>query len=132
MEPPDAPRTFLMAAKKDLLAASNMQNPDQFPTEVFGFHVQQAIEKGLKSLLEANGIPFSRTHNLRFLVGLAEQNNLLPNVDSARVFIPLNAFAVQYRYEAIDAGNDPIDRKYWVEKATDFIGFIENSVDGFR
>jgi hypothetical protein len=39
----------LSMAGKDLVAAQNMLNGEVFADEVFGFHVQQAMEKSLKA-----------------------------------------------------------------------------------
>ena len=42
-------RILLEAAKRDYSALTGMDNPVVFSDEIFGFHVQQVIEKLLKA-----------------------------------------------------------------------------------
>lgn len=47
----ESARGYLAAARRDAQALAHMFDEHAFPLEIFGFHVQQAIEKGLKSWL---------------------------------------------------------------------------------
>jgi HEPN domain-containing protein len=44
--------------------------------DVVGFHAQQAVEKALKVALVLADIDFSRSHDLRELVGIAADNDV--------------------------------------------------------
>jgi HEPN domain-containing protein len=55
-------------ARRDLQALSNMQNPDQFSEEIFGFHAQQAIEKALKAWIALRRIEYPKTHDISILI----------------------------------------------------------------
>jgi hypothetical protein len=44
---------------------------------------------------------------MRLIEILRERGN---NVDDIEQFVELNAFAVQYRYESLYSGEDPLDR----------------------
>ncbi|MCL5271298.1 MAG: hypothetical protein M1457_12290 [bacterium] len=48
MAPSDEARQLLAAAAKDRRALGGMADAAVFADEVFGFHAQQAAEKGLK------------------------------------------------------------------------------------
>ncbi len=41
----DTAGNMLAAAQRDLQALRNMENPEDFSAEIFGFHAQQAVEK---------------------------------------------------------------------------------------
>lgn len=61
------------------------------------FHAQQAVEKYLKALLQQEGIPFSRTHDLTQLL-----RSLLPLFSDLKVLSDdlewLTTFSVEIRY----------------------------------
>ena len=65
-------RHFLGIAERDYRALGGMRDPEVFSDEIFGFHVQQAVEKALKAWLCALGVPFPRTHDLDELGALLE------------------------------------------------------------
>ena len=70
------------------------------PDGPFGFHVQQAIEKLLKALLEQLSVPFARSHDLNYLAALisAEGETLplaVPDLSQ------IGTFAVTHRYDDI-------------------------------
>jgi HEPN domain-containing protein len=41
-----------------------------------GFHAQQAVEKGMKVVLMLEGIDFPKTHDLEYLIVLAEKQSI--------------------------------------------------------
>lgn len=45
----DQAETYLLMAGKDHRALVALQDPHGVDVEIFGFHVQQAVEKGLKA-----------------------------------------------------------------------------------
>ena len=58
----DEPRRWMLLAESDLILAQ--QVPEGVVLEFRLFHAQQAVEKSLKAVLVARGLPFSRTHNI--------------------------------------------------------------------
>lgn len=66
------------------------------------FHAQQAVEKYLKGLLQQEGIPFTRTHDLSVLLDL-----ILPVFPDLKKLSDdlewLSAFAVEFRYPGEEA-----------------------------
>jgi HEPN domain-containing protein len=51
MKDPEQARSLLRVARRDYRALCGMEDPAVFSNEVFGFHVQQAVEKALKAWL---------------------------------------------------------------------------------
>jgi hypothetical protein len=64
---------LLTIASRDYRALCGMKDSDVFSPEIFGFHVQQAVEKALKACLCILGVPFPRTHDLDELGVLLEE-----------------------------------------------------------
>jgi HEPN domain-containing protein len=70
------------------------------PESIFGFHAQQAVEKLIKALLSAQGVPFELTHNLgRLGIALQATGENLPTTPLS--LSELNDFAVLYRYDLL-------------------------------
>jgi HEPN domain-containing protein len=86
-----------------------MTDPDLFADEVFGFHAQQAVEKTLKAWVALLGGEYPFVHDLDALLNVLRR--LGADVDTLRGFVELNAFAVQFRYEAFESPDEPLDRR---------------------
>lgn len=90
-------RALLRMAHKDFNALTGMLDSTLFADEIFGFHVQQAIEKGLKAWLCACGIAYPPTHDLARLLTLLEKTGT--DVEQFWPLVQFTIFAVQARYE---------------------------------
>lgn len=102
-------RDFLRMAEKDWCALRGMANQELFSVEIFGFHVQQAVEKTLKAWLSCIGTIFPRTHDLDELASLLEDAGHAVGED----FVPLlefTDFAVVFRYDAYPDLQADVDR----------------------
>jgi HEPN domain-containing protein len=78
------------------------------PDHVAGFLAQQAIEKALKAVLTARGVPFERSHDIDYLYGLVEDTGLRLTPE-LRAAVALTPWAVEHRYAGpFDAS--PLDR----------------------
>lgn len=110
MKDPDQATMLLHMAEKDYRALLVMQDPEAIATEIFGLHVQQAVEKGIKAWLCLLGVPYPKKHDLDELATLlGKVGEAMPDA-----FIPLltyTDFAVSFRYEAFDDFDDDIDRQ---------------------
>jgi HEPN domain-containing protein len=109
MKETDLARSLLSSAEKDLKAIRNMMDPDLFADEVFGFHAQQAVEKTLKAWIALLGGEYPFVHDLDALLNTLKR--LGADVDALRGLVELNAFAVQFRYEAFESPDEPLDRR---------------------
>ncbi|HST54779.1 MAG TPA: HEPN domain-containing protein [Solirubrobacteraceae bacterium] len=84
-----------------------VDNPE-VPDHVAGFLAQQAIEKALKAVLTARGVPFERSHDIDYLCGVIEDSGL-PLTYELRAAVALTPWAVEFRYaDPFDAR--PLDR----------------------
>ena len=97
-------------AEKDCRALSGMADEEVFSSEIFGFHVQQAVEKTLKAWLCVLGVAFPKTHDLDELVTLLEQaGQSVP--PSFATLLDFTDFAVAFRYDAFPELEGEIDRR---------------------
>ena len=78
--------------------------------ETLCFHAQQAVEKSLKAVLVAQGIPFPRTHILKILIELLPSDLCLP-ADPFDVG-KLTDYAVSSRYPGTE---EPVDEEQYRE-----------------
>ena len=97
MSPRNQAHVLLELAQNDYKAAMILGQASDPQLEAAGFHLQQAVEKGLKAWLADLDIAFPRTHDLSLLLGLLEDAN--QQIDSYWELLGLNPFAVQFRYE---------------------------------
>ncbi|MBF0179395.1 MAG: HEPN domain-containing protein [Magnetococcales bacterium] len=105
----DQAKSYLLMAYKDLRALAAMGDPGNFDVEIFGFHVQQAVEKGLKAWLCLRNARFPKKHDLLELNSLLDKSgDTLPEP-----FYPLldfTDFATTFRYDAYPDFDEEIDR----------------------
>jgi len=78
--------------------------------EIIYFHFQQCIEKLIKSYLDYKGIKFPHTHDLKNLIDIMKDNNLLFIKDEyIDYIILLTQYAVEGRYSII---HDDLEDSY--------------------
>ena len=122
-------RNLLAIAQRDYRALCGMEDPAIFSDEIFGFHVQQAVEKALKAWLCVLGVPFPRTHDLDELGALLEETGQrLP------AFVPdlleFTDFAVAFRYEAFPDMEGDIDRRDCADKIARLLEHVRHILEG--
>ncbi|HNT33412.1 MAG TPA: HEPN domain-containing protein [bacterium] len=105
----DQSLSLLEMSWKDFKALCGMLDADVFDQEIFGFHVQQAAEKAFKSLLALNVGEYPKVHDLRLLI--RELQNAGADIAPFLSLLEFNTYAVQFRYEALGAPDEPIDRE---------------------
>jgi len=89
--------------------------------EEIGFHIEQAVEKLLKTLLSLNKIDFPKIHDIEKLISLSKEHNIkLP--DYIDEFEALTMFAVDFRYDFIE--NESVDIKYYLDRVKEFIEWV--------
>ncbi|MBN1362936.1 MAG: HEPN domain-containing protein [Sedimentisphaerales bacterium] len=103
-------RSLLCMAEKDFRALCGMEDSEVFSPEIFGFHVQQAVEKTLKAWLCALGVAFPRIHDLDELAALLEEaGQSVPPAFAA--LLDFSDFAVAFRYDAFPDFEGEMDRQ---------------------
>ena len=113
---------LLAIARRDLLAAQGMGDAAVFHEAVWGFQVQQAIEKALKAwlyLLEQDP-PF--THDLVALFKLLDRAGV--DISAFRELARFTDFAVQIRYDD-QPDLQGLDRLVWNRKAETLVMAVE-------
>ena len=100
---------YLEKSWQDISAVKEMADNDLVSDEIVGFHAQQSVEKMLKALLCLNEVEFRKTHDLRELLDLCADNQIILHDDFERTD-ELTSFAVQYRYDFFMSG-DSYDRE---------------------
>lgn len=98
---------LLAAAHRDIAALRIMLDPADVADSIYGFHMQQAVEKSLKAWLAFHVGEFPFTHDLALLLGLLEDH---ADVSAYGDLIQYTPYAVQLRYDVFDA-DVPIDRQ---------------------
>ena len=93
---------WVQKAEQDWEVAHKLAGENLPPRDVVCFHCQQAAEKYLKALLQENGLPVPRTHELADILDLLTPANatlgrLRRKADS------LTQYAVDYRYPGMMA-----------------------------
>jgi HEPN domain-containing protein len=68
----DVAKALLEKARGDEIGLRVLADRTDVPDHVVGFLAQQAIEKALKSVLTARGVPFERSHDIEYLCDLAK------------------------------------------------------------
>ena len=121
-------RELLNAAERDLSALRGMGDVEIFADEIFGFHVQQAIEKSFKTWLALFGETYPTTHNLaRLLTALGTRAPEAAEFKDLTVYSP---YAVVLRY-ADDAPNmAPPDRDHCVRRVEALLTRVRGSMEG--
>lgn len=116
---------MLLMAGKDYRSLLVMQDSESVDTEIFGFHVQQAVEKGLKSWLSLLGVSFPKKHDLDDLAArLADVGEELP--DEFGQLLTYTDFATIFRYDAYPDMIAAIDREAITILVGRFIQHVEN------
>ncbi|MBV5297254.1 MAG: HEPN domain-containing protein [Rhodoferax sp.] len=102
-------QAMLRMAHRDLKALGGMHDDAVFADEIFGFHVQQAVEKSLKAWMCAIGMTYPFTHHLNRLLMLLKEAGM--NVDAFWWADEFTIYAHQARYEEGHLSADaPLDR----------------------
>lgn len=120
-------RALLRMAHKDFNALTGMLDNALFADEIFGFHVQQAVEKALKAWLCAYDIAYPPTHDLARLLTLLERVGA--DVEQFWPLVQFTIFAVQARYEeGLTDLDEPLERIVEIENVRALLAATENFV----
>lgn len=104
---------LLQKAREDLSAAQVLVATEDQADHVIGFHLQQAIEKALKSILAVHAIEIPRTHDLGYLAEqISDLNIEIPKPVTTSDW--LTPWGVLFRY---DSYPEALDRDKALETA---------------
>ena len=120
-------QAMLRMAQRDLSALTGMHNDAVFADEIFGFHVQQAVEKSLKAWMCAAGISYPFTHQIsRLLVLLRDAG---AEVEAFWWLDEFTIYAHQARYEEGNVAADaPLDREMLIQSVAALVIQVEGKI----
>lgn len=122
----DHARRLLGLAVADLTALRHMLDQQSFSEGVFGFHAQQAIEKALKAWIAALALEYPKSHDVSALLRILRSTGAdLTPYSSMEDF---TVFAVQYRYEAYEQEDKPLNRAEVITKVGSLVAQVERVV----
>jgi HEPN domain-containing protein len=99
----------------------------QVVDSIYGFHVQQAVEKALKAWLALRGERYPLTHDLPRLFSLLRQCGA--EVAAFQDLDRFTPYAVQARYEAGDPDEEaPLERPFIVAEVGELLTHVERSL----
>jgi HEPN domain-containing protein len=106
---------LLQKAEMDITAVEELLGSTRVSDSIIGFHLQQAVEKLLKALLAANDIRYRKTHDIRELLDLLEDREILVPEELVDLddYTP---YAVEFRYEDISYEQETLDRTEAMKK----------------
>ncbi|MDH2918606.1 MAG: HEPN domain-containing protein [Sideroxydans sp.] len=121
-------KSLLRMAHKDFNALVGMRENSLFADEIFGFHVQQAVEKSLKAWLCTYGEGvYPMTHELARLFSLLENHGAA--VEAFWELVQYTVFAVQARYEeGITDMDEAIDRAAEIRNVAALLACVEKVI----
>ena len=109
--PEDSEQAEVLARKagEDAKAARLLAGNEEISDEIVGFHAQQAVEKWLKAVMAARGLPENRIHDIGRLLQILKRGGIALPTNADRLD-ELTEYAVPMRYdELLDA--EPLDRE---------------------
>ena len=118
---------ILGMALKDLKALRGMMDSNVFEEEIFGFHVQQCVEKSLKAWLALVGTEYPHVHDISVLLTSLKSEGI--DVEEYWDLVEYNAFAVQFRYESIQDSDEVIDRELAIREAKKIVGHVKELLE---
>lgn len=119
--------SMLVMARKDLQALKGMGDEDVFPVEIYGFHVQQAVEKVLKACLCCLGKSYPKIHDLDELAALLKDAGTeVPGEFTS--LLEYTDFATTFRYEAYAEFGGVSDRTEVADTVDRFVAYVAEMV----
>lgn len=119
-------------ASRDFKAAKAMLNPEDFDDPVFGFQIQQSVEKLLKAWLSLKGVAYTKTHDLESLAELLADAGVQLPEEIQNALSDITMYAVIMRYLDTPYLDEPIDRPYMLKLAGHLIQTFEQVLQDER
>ena len=120
-------RELLGIAERELRALGGMDDRRVFADEIFGFLVQQALEKCLKAWLSIRGLRYRFTHEIAELVGQLDDAG--EDTTELHGLASWTQFAVELRYSGGALDVVPIDRPAAISRVESLYGHVKEIVD---
>ncbi|MEO5351747.1 MAG: HEPN domain-containing protein [Magnetococcus sp. XQGC-1] len=122
----DHAQLLMRLAHADHRAMTGMGDPEVFTDAIFGFHAQQAVEKGVKAWLAALDVLFPLTHDISRLLPLLGNRGV--EVGKLWEWVELTPFAVEHRYAWVADAEEPLDRADMIDRVNKLLNHIEGEI----
>jgi HEPN domain-containing protein len=123
----DAGLLYVKKAMQDFLAAKTLSENVLIANEIIGFHIQQAIEKGMKALLASHSVNFRKTHDIRELMDLASENSIIIP-EKFTIIDEWTPYGVELRYDDIPVGIPTFDRQKVIKDTDEFLSWVKDQI----
>ena len=120
-------RTLVLAAERNLELVEILLEHEGGSDEVFGFHVQQAVERLLNAWLAIRGESYPPTHDLEQLFEALARGGV--DLGTFRSLSDYTPFAVIHRYEALGAQEPPMGRAQAASRTTTLLARVREFLD---
>ena len=118
---------MLRMAYRDLKALGGMLDAEVFADEIFGFHVQQMVEKCLKAWMCVLGITYPFTHQINRLLVLLRNAGV--DVEDYWWLDEFTIYAHQARYEEGHLAADaPLERAVLIQSITRLFNQVDKKI----
>ncbi len=122
---------MIRMAHRDITALHGMRDTAVFADEIFGFHVQQTVEKSLKAWMCALGLTYPFTHHINRLLVLLQDAGA--DVETFWWTDEFTIYAHQARYEEGHSEADaPLDRNDILRNIDHLLGQVEKAIQVLR
>lgn len=109
----------------DLKLVERNLDDEEISKQLLLFHLQQAVEKFLKSLISLGNIKFLRSHDIEALIELCEEQGIeLP--EYVEDLVGLTPYAVGFRYGLMV--EEVSGLPYYYERTSQFRVFVEGTL----
>lgn len=117
-------KIFMLKARQDIDLVHEVVGNGNVAPEIIFFHLQQSVEKLIKSLFTFHSVMFPKTHDLESLADLAVKHGILLPSFIDRLF-DLSPYAVDGRYAIIH--DDVHDITIILEQVKQFYSFVQDA-----
>ena len=122
---------MMRMAHRDMTALHGMLDDAIFADEIFGFHVQQAVEKGLKAWMCALGLTYPFTHHINRLLVLLKGAGV--EVEAFWWTDQFTLYAHQARYEEGHLAEDaPLEREQILRDVDSVLTHTQKAIVALR
>lgn len=122
---------MMRMARRDMTALRGMGDAAIFADEIFGFHVQQTVEKALKAWMCALGLTYPFTHHINRLLMLLRDGGA--DVETFWWTDEFTIYAHQARYEEGHLAADvPLAREEILKRIDDLLQQVEHFIQALR
>jgi HEPN domain-containing protein len=122
---------MMRMARRDVTALHGMRDASVFADEIFGFHVQQTVEKSLKAWMCALGLTYPFTHHINRLLVLLRDSGA--DVEAFWWTDEFTIYAHQARYEEGHLEADaPLEREDILRSIDDLLQQVGKAILALR